>query len=84
MSVPAIQPQAPILPETPPGTPIAPPFLTDLGNEPPLPPEIVAMLAGPAYQPSKPKNNPWFTFAAGTVLILAIFMFLAFLVMANS
>jgi hypothetical protein len=60
-----------------------PPFAS-LGNEPPLTPEIVAMLAGPMHEPSKPRTNPWFTFAAGTVVILAVFLFLAFLVIANS
>jgi hypothetical protein len=63
---------------------VSAPALANIGNESPLSPEIVAMLTGPAYEPSKPKNNPWFTFAAGTVVILAVFLFLAFLVMANS
>jgi hypothetical protein len=55
-----------------------------VGSETQLTPEIVAMLTGPTHQVTKPKTNPWFTFAAGTVFILAVFMFLAFLVMANS
>jgi hypothetical protein len=73
------QPQIEPIPAQP-----APSPPMSLGGEPPLSPEIAAMLAGPVYEVSRPKNNPWFTFAAGTVLILVFFLFVAFLMISNS
>jgi len=83
-TMPIPQPIEPIQASIQPAPPASSAVQVSVGTEPPLAPEIVAMLAGPAYQPSKPKTNPWIVFAAGTIVILTVFLFLAFLAMTNS
>jgi hypothetical protein len=49
-----------------------------------LTPEIAALLAGPTYEPSKPRGNPWLGFAVGMLLIMVAFLAIVFVVMTES
>jgi hypothetical protein len=55
-----------------------------LPSEMPLSPEIAALLAGPTYEPSKPRGNPWLGFAVGMLLIMVAFLAIVFVVMTKS
>jgi hypothetical protein len=55
-----------------------------LPSEVSLTPEIAALLAGPTYEPSKPRGNPWLGFAVGMLLIMVAFLAIAFVVMTKS
>jgi hypothetical protein len=55
-----------------------------LPSEVPLTPEIAALLAGPTYEPSKPRRNPWLGFSVGMILIMVVFMVIAFVMMTKS
>lgn len=78
---PSIPPNPLNTPLATPLTPGVPPFT---GAEPPLSPEIAALLAGPAYQAKKPKSNPWLSFAGGLLVICIVFLVLAIFAMSRT
>ncbi len=55
-----------------------------VSGEKPLSPEVAALLAGPKYEVSKPRTNPWVAFAAGLLVIFVVFLVIALLAMTRT